>query len=43
MRITELLKKQSIALNADVKTKEQAFDRLISLHVAPGNITDTEV
>lgn len=43
MRITELLKKQSIALNADVKTKEQAFDRLISLHEAAGNITDTEV
>ena len=43
MRITELLKKQSIALNADVKTKEQAIDRLISLHEAAGNITDTEV
>lgn len=37
MRITELLKKESIELGVTVSTKEEAIDRLISLMDAGGD------
>lgn len=40
MRITDLLKKQSIELNAKVSSKADAIDKLISLQDAGGNLND---
>lgn len=40
MRITELLKKESIELGVTVSTKEEAIDRLISLMDAGGRLKD---
>ena len=40
MRITDLLTKDGIILNADVKSKEQTFNTLIDLHAKIGSITD---
>lgn len=40
MRVTDLLKDSSIELNAAVKTKSEAINKLISLQVAAGNIAD---
>lgn len=40
MRITELLDIKSIALNVDVKTKEETIDYLIDLMDASGNISN---
>ena len=40
MKIRELLKKEAIKLNASPKTKEEAIDKLIALHVGCGNVYD---
>ena len=42
MRITDLLKKQGIMLNAQVHSKQEAYRVLIELHSKAGNITDKE-
>lgn len=42
MRIIDLLKAQSIELNASVSTKDEAIDKLISLHQGAGNLADVE-
>ena len=42
MRITDLLKSTAIELNADVSSKSEAIDKLIALHQAAGNLTDSE-
>lgn len=42
MRITDLLKSTAIELNADVSSKSEAIDKLIALHGAAGNLTDSE-
>ena len=36
MRITELLKQESIGLNVSVSTKEEAIDKLVDLMAAGG-------
>ena len=41
MRITELLKKESIELGVKVSDKEEAVDRLVSLMDAGGRLKDT--
>ncbi len=40
MRITDLLKKESIELHGQVKTKEEAIDRMVELMVKSSNIRD---
>lgn len=40
MRITDLLKKNSISLNRQLKSKSDAIDSLIELHVKAGNLND---
>ena len=40
MKITDLLKKESIELHGQVKTKEEAIDRMVELMVRSGNIRD---
>ena len=40
MRITDLLKKESIELNSPVSTKQGAIDKLIDLQAEAGNISD---
>lgn len=40
MRITDLLKKQGIALNAKVSSKDEAIDKLVDLMDASGNLDD---
>lgn len=40
MRITDLLKIESIELHGQVKTKEEAIDRMVELMVRSGNIRD---
>lgn len=40
MRITDLLKKESIALNAKVASKQAAIDMLVELHKRSGNLRD---
>ena len=40
MRITELLKKQSIELGVKAASKEEAIDRLIALMDAGGRLND---
>ncbi len=40
MRITDLLKKQSIALGVSVKDKGEAIDKLVDLHESSGNLSD---
>lgn len=42
MRITDLLQKESIALNQTPASKQEAMDRLIGLHEAAGNLTDVQ-
>ena len=42
MRIVDLLKKESIELNASPKTKSEAIDLLVELQVKSGNIADAE-
>ena len=40
MRITELLKQESIGLNQSVSTKEEAIDRMVDLMAAGGRLKD---
>lgn len=40
MRITDLLKKQSIALGVSAKDKGEAIDKLVELHEKSGNLSD---
>ncbi len=40
MRITELLKKEGIALNVSLDSKDAAIDYMVELHKKSGNITD---
>ena len=40
MRITELLKQESIGLNQSVSTKEEAIDRMVDLMAAGGHLKD---
>lgn len=42
MKITDLLQKDSIELGVSVKTKDEAFEKLISLMDASGNLSDKE-
>ena len=42
MRIVDLLKKESIELNASPKSKSEAIDLLVELQVKSGNIADAE-
>ena len=42
MRIIDLLKKDSIELDASPKTKSEAIDLLVELQVKGGNIIDRE-
>ena len=42
MRIVDLLKKESILLNASPKSKSEAIDTLVELQVKSGNIADAE-
>jgi PTS system fructose-specific IIC component len=42
MRITDLLKKNGVAINAAPKSKSEAIDKLVSLHQKCGNLTDVE-
>ena len=41
MRITDLLKKQGVALGVSPKTKGDAIDKLVALHEKCGNLIDT--
>ena len=43
MRITDLLKKQSIALSVSVKDKSEAINTLVDLHTRSGNLNDAAV
>ena len=40
MRITDLLKKDAIALGVSLSTKDEAIGKLIALHEAAGNLND---
>ena len=40
MRIIDLLKADAINLNVKFASKDDAIDRLVSLHDAVGNLTD---
>ncbi len=42
MRITDLLKKESISLNRTLASKSDAIDALIELHEKAGNLSDKE-
>lgn len=42
MKITDLLKKDAIALNTAVASKSEAIDKMISLHNAVGNLSDVD-
>ena len=42
MRITDLLKKESILLSGSPKSKSEAIDMLVELQAKGGNITDIE-
>lgn len=42
MRIIDLLKPNAIELNASVQTKDEAIDKLVSLHTQAGNLNDAE-
>lgn len=41
MRITDLLKKNGIALNVNITDKSAAISKLVSLHEKCGNLKDT--
>lgn len=43
MRITDLLKKNGIALNVNLSGKSEAIDKLVSLHEKCGNLKNTAV
>ena len=40
MRITDLLKKDGIALGVSPKSKREAIDKLVALHQKCGNLKD---
>jgi fructose PTS system EIIBC or EIIC component len=40
MRITDLLKQSAIELNVSVASKQEAIDKLVSLHAKSGNLVD---
>ena len=42
MRITELLKQESIGLNEKAESKEQAIDKLVALMEAGGRLKDKD-
>ena len=42
MRITDLLQRDAVRLNASVETKHQAIDALVALHQKVGNIGDAK-
>lgn len=42
MRIIDLLKPNAIELNASVQTKDEAIEKLVSLHAQAGNLNDAE-
>lgn len=42
MRITDLLKKESISLNRKIGSKAEAIDLLVGLHENAGNLNDKE-
>ena len=42
MKITDLLKKNGIAINPQVKTKEEAINKLVDLMDATGRLSDKE-
>ena len=42
MRITDLLKKESISLNRELASKSDAIDALIDLHEKAGNLSDKD-
>lgn len=42
MRIIDLLKKSAIELNVSVATKNEAIDKMISLHETTGNLNDAK-
>lgn len=42
MRITDLLKKESISLNRELASKSDAIDALVELHEKAGNLIDKE-
>lgn len=42
MRITDLIKSTSIALNVSVKDKDEAIGKLVSLHKISGNLFDAD-
>lgn len=42
MRITDLLKKESISLNRVLASKSDAIDALIGLHEKAGNLSDKD-
>ena len=42
MKITDLLKKNGIALNPNVNTKEEAINKLVDLMDATGRLNDKE-
>lgn len=41
MKIIDLLKKDAIALNVSLDSKQEAIDKLISLHEKAGNLVDS--
>ena len=43
MKIRDLLKAESILINAPVETKDQAIEKMIDLHDAAGNLSDKAV
>ena len=43
MKIRDLLKAESIVINAPVTTKDEAISNMIDLHEAAGNLTDKQV
>lgn len=43
MKIKDLLKAESIVINAPVATKDEAIDKMIDLHEAAGNLKDKDV
>ena len=42
MRIIDLLKKEAVVLGTSAASKEEAINKLISLHEKAGNLTDVE-
>ena len=42
MQITDLLNEKGVLINAEVKSKDEAIEKLVQLHKNCGNITDAE-